>query len=387
MASKAEATTTASSTPPKTPRKIKCLNTIQTVFLSKSTLNFVGFVLKAAIVCTLTATPIKNENATAADDGGVKRILFAVLTYLILVMVVVVTRQVINKQTQSLTMSKDRAETLKAFLGGLNLIPAWGFKDFVSVLIAGTAWWSAIIVLLSATVAAVLLEPPPPPAGELPSTIDNVRKTMSGCMALGVGFAMHTIPVTIWRSFGYSFFTIPVCGVYAVAVTGLVVFIQVSVKHIKTEPDQIYYKSFLNFASSSGNFMCAWAWDSLLEAFRRLLITAAKDSCTMTFWLNLGWAFFVLIIAAVVVVGIAIKSEEEGHTEMDEGLASLSKTIAACCVAWGFMDVFVGVYKCIDYGGYHILGAWIFALVILVIAVIIMHTGTKLIERAKAADS
>jgi hypothetical protein len=370
-------------------RKILVLTTIQTTFLSKSTLNFVGFVLKAAILCTLTQGPIRQESATAAEEGSLKRLGLALLTYLILVLIVVGSRQVINRQTQSLTMSKDRQDTLKAFLAGLNLIPAWGFKDFVAVMIAGTAWWAAIVVLLVATVAAVLLEPPPPPDGEVPTTADNIRKTMAGCMALGVGFAMHTIPVTLWRNMGYKFFTIPVCSCYALGVTALVVFVQVSIKKIKRDPDQLYYNSFLNFSSASGNFMSAWAWDSLLEAFRRLLVTIGKDSCLITFWINLGWAFLVLIIAALAVVALQLQSEEGDHSlssgEMDAGLASLSKTIAACCVAWAFMDVFQGVYKCISFHGYHVLGAWVFALVILVIAVAIMHYGTKLIERGKAS--
>jgi len=301
--------------------------------------------------------------------------------------VVVCTRQVINKQTQSLTLTPRRGDTLKSLLAGLNLIPAWGFKDFVAVLIAGTAWWSAIVVLFAATVAAVFLEPPPPEAGEVPSTLDNIRKTLAGCMALGVGFAMHTIPVTIWRNMGYEFFTILVTSSYALLITATVVVVQVLVKRIKTEQDQVYYRTFLNFFSASGNFMCAWAWDAFLESLRRVLMTFAKDSCTTIFWINLSWAFAVLIIAATTVVGLQIHLHADAadhQTEHEAGLAALSKTIAACCVAWGFMDVFVGVYKCIDYRGYHVLGAWIFALVILVLAVCILHGGTYLIERAKA---
>lgn len=368
-----------------TPRKRKAvLDTIQNTFLSKSTLNFVGFVLKAAIVCTITNAPIRQEPATAAGSANAMRLVAAIVTYLILVSVVVIAREVINKKTQSLTLSKSRADTLKAFLGGLNLIPAWGFKDFVAVMIAGTAWWMAFIVLIAATVLAVLLEPPKPPAGEVPTLLDSFRKTLAGCMALGVGFAMHTIPVTIWRSFGYDFFTIPVTATYAVLVTCFAIFLQVNIKKIHTEPDQLYYKSFLNFTSSSGNFMSAWAWDSFLEAMRRLLITMAKSSCLMTFWINIAWAFGVLAVGAITVVGIHLYIDEDHEvTEMEEGLQALSKTIAACCVAWAFMDVFTGVYKCMDYGEYKILGAWVMAAIVVVLAVCILHFGTKLIENAK----
>lgn len=370
---------------PFTPRKKRAiLDVIQNTFLSKSTLNFVGFVLKAAIVCTITNKPIKKEPATGAHDDGGRRLLAAVMTYLILVIVVVVARESISRRTQSLTMPKDRADTLKALLAGLNLIPAWGFKDFVAVVIAGTAWYFAFFVLIGATVAAVLIEPPKPAAGEVPTYFECFRKTLSGCMALGVGFAMHTIPVTIWRSFGYDFFTIPVTGTYAVLVTSLVIWLQVNIKKIKTEPDQLYYRSFLNFSSSSGNFMSAWAWDSLLEAMRREIIAPHDESCVLLFWINMAWAFFVLIVAALSVVGIQYYIDEDNYmTEMEEGLQALSKTIAACCVAWGFMDVFQGVYKCLEYGNYYVLCAWIMAVCVCLLAVGIMHGGNYLIERAK----
>jgi len=368
--------------------KNKSLDTIQSVFLTKCALNFVGFVLKAAIVCTLLNKPMKNDTDPGqSGEFDLKRFGFALLAYIILVAIVVVARVVIQKQTQSLTMSKEHADTLKALLGGLNLIPAWGFKDCVAVVIAGTAWWTAFIVLIFATVVAVLMEPPPPEAGELPTIIDNTRQTLAGCMALGVGFAMHTVPVTIWRSMGHSFFTIPVTASYALILTTIVVFVQISLKKIKTEPDQVYYRSFLNFSGSAGNFMSAWSWDAFLEALRRLLIASAKASCLATFGINMGWAFAVLIVGAISVVGFQINAEQGEHTnEMEAGIAILIKTIAACCVAWAFMDVFIGVYKCLDFNGYLILGAWICAMVVLVLAVGIMAAGNRLIENAKKAE-
>lgn len=371
-----------------TPRKkTQALDVIQNVFLSKATLNFVGFVLKAAIVCSITNQPIHADGGeVGVKDPDVKRVGGALLTYLVLVSIVVIAREAINKKTQSLTLSKDRADTLKAFLGGLNLIPAWGFKDLVAVLIAGTAWWSAIIVLFAATVLACVIEPPPPPAGEVPTLFENLRKTLSGCMTLGVGFAMHTIPVTVWRNMGYAFYTIPVTGIYALVLTCVVIYLQVTLKKVKAGvPDeQKYYKTFLTFFSASGNFMSAWAWDSLLEALRRYFLTMAKDTCTMIFWINMGWALFVLVVGVTSIVGIHLQVvSDDMHTPMEDGLEGLAKIIAACCVAWAFMDVFKGVYKCMDYGEYRVLGAWIMAAIVLVLAVCIMHFGTIAIERAK----
>merc|ERR1719310_1584348 len=100
-----------------TPRKrTKILDTVQNVFLSKSTLNFVGFVLKMAIVCTITNQPIKADPTLGPEDADFWRIAGAVATYMVLVIIVVFARDTINKHTQSLTMSKDRQDTLKAFL-------------------------------------------------------------------------------------------------------------------------------------------------------------------------------------------------------------------------------------------------------------------------------
>lgn len=386
------------------------LDSIRDVFLGKSVLNFIGFVLQAAIVVTLSGSKdlpsVAGVEMQAPPDGVMMVLLRHAVSYVLLVLFVVAGRDFLNRKMSALSLSKSREQTLKAVLAGLTLIPAWSFKGFVGTAVEGTAWWTSLVVLAGAVTFAIVIEPPAPAEGEVPTTVQSLRVTLSGCMPLGVGFAVHRMVVVLWRMHGFgAFFTIPVTLCYALIMTTTVVLMQLLIGHAlsaltatpRGQPSPVtFWTAFLMFSSSSGNFVVAWAWDAVLDANRvGATATSNLDSCFSTFAANSLWAILVLAIAGVVlcIQGYVDDYQDDGrkHSKMYLLFHAMVGIVLAMNITWSWLDAFVSLHNgqradgswCIDYRGYHVLGAWVCAVIITVLAVALIQGGTQLIEYIK----
>lgn len=360
------------------------LDSIHDIFLSKACLTVIGFLLKSIIVSTLQGTGVEEESGDT-EGYGFHVLPSSVFAYIVLVFVVVLMKSVTDRYVMSLTMSASRQETIKTLVKGLELIPAWGFKDCVACLIAGRSpIIFAFLVVLAATLIAVVVEPPRLEVGEFPDVLFNLRKTLSGCMALGVGFAFHTIPPAAWAKFGLEWLNIPVMLVYAPLLTVIVVLVQLALTHMLEGDHSRFYKTLLTFLRSSGNFLVAWGWDGLVDILRKELLKGSPHTCLSECLVNLAWANGVVLICLVVIV-ISVYTTHENNSKLEKGIRALLPIVLGMVVAWSFLDWMVALYNCAFADQqHHLLRAWLLTLAMSVIVASIMLAGSHAVERLQA---
>jgi len=374
--------------------KIKFLDTIQNVFLAKSTLNFIGYMLKEAIICSIVGRVIQAMGNDASENNFKKLFVPALCAYFILVFVAVLAREIIARKQGSLTMDPERQKTLTAVDKGLNLIPAWGFKELIAACIGGQPWWTAFIVLVAAAGLAILIDTQTEKCEEDVGTpwhiLHSLRKTMAGCMPLGVGFAMNMIPIKLCADFDFNCKTGLITFIYAVVITLLMVSMQIGLTYLT--PESPFLKNLIRFTGLSGNFISAWGWDGFLDTARREIITLGLSTCMLKFVFNFSWATMVLIVAASVVVAVNYRSDlSVDETHFQAGLRKLMTIVCASVVAWAFLDYFVGLYRCSTWGcvdgscNHPLLSVWTFVIAVVLLGVLLMERGSAFLEEQKKA--
>merc|ERR1740130_1798603 len=138
----------------------------------------------------------------------------------------------------------------------------------------------ALVVLVTATCLALVLEPVAPPEDEQPDLTYSLRKTLSGCMGLGVGFAVNAVAQIWWRAEGGEWFRLPVQMVYAPVATLAVLLVHAALGTVSMADQKPFVKTLCNFMKVAGNFVAAWAWDGVLDTARlEVLEVHDVDSC------------------------------------------------------------------------------------------------------------
>lgn len=389
------------------------LNDFYSVF-SKACFAIVGFCLKEAIGATLSSADIEADARSARSSTfSVQKFLTHLwppfVCYLLLVLITVCAKLFVRRRLMSLTMSHKRRATCTAFIGGMDLIPAWSFKDCVEVLISDmqAPILTAVAVLVLAAGFAMLVDPLPLSADDLLDwhwdAVYTTRKTLAGCMGLGVGFATHIIPQMLCRYNGIEWFQLGVVLVYPLTMTVFVVLMQLGLDMLTSTQggadagagagaDQPrFLKTLVIFGKIAGNFWAAFAWDTLFHYLRSKILPEGSKECWVQMSVDAGWAFAVLFLA-VIVTGIVHVLErdtlpqDEFGPNFQRNVQALLALVSIMCTCWAFLDFAVGGYSCVHgrVDAFHpLLAAWIFAGFIVGLAVLCLLSMTMAVEWAK----
>jgi len=375
--------------------RLNFLNSVQDVFAAKTCLTVIGFVLKAAMLCTIFQVPLSAETGSLKGQAhGFRQMVSAVAVYMVLVGCVVAMKYQMTRNLVALHgNSKARAETLRLYMGGLDMIPAWAFKDCVASAMVGHNWGMlvALVVLVTATCLALVLEPAAPPEDEQPDLTYSLRKTLSGCMGLGVGFAVNAVAQIWWRAEGGEWFRLPVQMVYAPVATLAVLLVHAALGTVNMADQKPFVKTLCNFMKVAGNFVAAWAWDGVLDTARlEVLEVHDVDSCLNKAGVNSLWALAVICVAAIIIVthewamGPPPKEGKRPQGQLDR--QALLAVVCGVNSAWAALDFEVGINGCATVVQNVVIQAWIFALAVVVLMALVLSMFTWAVEHLEGQD-
>lgn len=379
-------------------------------FVDKACMVLVGFCLKAAIESTVLGKRVDVE--LGAEGGAIdfedvrtaqmslhaKMLALgpAFVSYVLLVLFTLGVKVVTVRRLMSLNLSSSRRETLSTFCGSLDLVPAWAFADFVKAVVKQEGpMLAACYVITFATSFAVMIEPQGLPPGDpdmMAETLHALRKVLAGCMGLGVGFALHAIPQCICFWTGTYFFDWAIMLVYPPIMTMGVLFANMGWDMVLPADTSALgwhlWRTFVSFMKSSGLFWVAWAWKALLDTMRSSLgrVWWVGQNCFMDRFYGIIHAFVVMVIALIFIGGkLWLKCHQEVAPKSNvwDHLQELAIVVCGMNVAWAWVEYMVDIYTCIHFHGYSTIGAWVFALVILLGATATIALTNFGVERIK----
>lgn len=359
------------------------MDAVREIYVGKASIAVVGLCIKVALISSLTGGGVPVQGLSYSP-----KVLIAFMSYVTLVLVAVLLKMIIQDYLAQSNMPQSRKATLSTFMTGLNLIPAWGFKDCVAVLMKeADSMLSGVVVLFAASFFALLVMPKSrdfDPADRQKRALYDLRVTMASCMGLGVGFAMNIYPQWAFRFFGLSTGQLLVMLLYPPTLTFLVVMMQEGLLNNLPGSDNRFedtpfFKTAIAFTKQCGNFWAAWAWHSLLCLLRDGLIARFPGAaCWATASWMILWALIVLVLAAMVIIP---DCSRYGWKE-EEKLVDL---VAGMNVAFAFLDAMFGVYKCVHFPGNPVIGAWVLCLIVVVIVSVSTVLVALLVEWTKKA--
>jgi hypothetical protein len=214
-------------------------------------------------------------------------------------------------------------------MAGINLIPAWAFKDSVNSFLntmnhetAPTtldALWASIILLISTSLGAVLPHDDPN-NGCLKAFGAKILMTLP----LGNGFAFNSIVKHAaednWNKVGFQNVYVPI-----------ITFLVLQERHIingllAKNKGRPLVTRFWNFQMAIGEFCAAWAWNALLINTAKEVFPSEHASDHI--WQAIVWAL-------MVTTGAMMVSLFGGKTE----LWIFFNKLAGINIGWAWMDV------------------------------------------------
>lgn len=333
---------------PAVPCWLKTLQVTHELFLSKTCPVFVGMVLVAAIAVTCAILIFGHDDDTAlANDFNDRRhrrngeVWCSLLVFSILVFSSVGLKMSYMK----VRGEHSRAGTArsKTYMGGLAMMPAWGWKDVVvlfTLVVLGEDHevWQVCCLVLGVALASACFQIVLEYVGKNVSDSSFLGQTIAttrACFAVGCGFAVNLFFMAVMTSLGGDIWNWwPTRLFYTLSVTALHIYAQREIdtyleEHKATMRD-LSVKT-ITFLESSGKFVVAWAWKGFLD----LIIASALKGVTSSACHDQIVISAVETLIFIVAIGLATWQDCAGD---------LTLLVCGMCMGWAWAQVWVKCY-------------------------------------------
>lgn len=257
----------------------------------------------------------------------------------------------------------NREVRYKAYLGGLALIPGWGWKE-VMVIVTLVALgkspppWQAAGMVLAVAFASACIDIFLEYLGKgLPddSFWRQCIVTTGTSFCVGVGYALNLLFKTIMTQYMGLWGYWPARAIYTVLITAFVVWAQGALdtflKEHMRDWDPLSIKS-LQFIMNSGKCLVGWAWKGFLTLVIPPLVKGTASSAC------LDQVIVSLVISLIMFIGAGIAISRDSYREV-------AMLVAGICVGWTWEQSWLACGYISDQG----LGmVWLSALLVIALA-------------------